>query len=74
MRIVNKKEMRDLPRGTVFADYYPNKGLELHQIEIKDDYEFGSTTLMPDDDGGIFDYDWNINEYSEDEQFIIYYF
>ena len=72
MKIVNKEEMKDFPRGTVFADYLPNAGLELHQIEIKDDYEFGATMLMPGEDGEIFDYDWSINDYQEDDFFIIF--
>jgi hypothetical protein len=72
MKIINKTEMEELPRGTVFAKYYPNMGLELHQIEIKDDYEFGATTLMPDEDGEIFDYDWNINDYNDNDKFIIF--
>lgn len=72
MKIVNKEEMKDFPRGTVFADYLPNTGLELHQIKIKDDYEFGATMLMPGEDGEIFDYDWSINDYQEDDFFIIF--
>lgn len=72
MKIVNKEEMRELPRGTVFADYHPNMGIELHQIEIKDDYEFGATMLMPGEDGEIFDYDWSINDCQEDDLFIIF--
>lgn len=72
MKIVNKEEMRNLPRGTVFANYHPTMGIELHQIEIKDDYEFGSTLLIPDENGEVFDYDWNINEYQEKDLFLIF--
>ena len=72
MKIVNKEEMKDFSRGTVFAKYLPNTGLELHRIEIKNDYEFGATMLMPGEDGEIFDYDWSINDYQEDDLFIIF--
>lgn len=72
MKIISKEEMIELPRGTVFADYYPDMGLELHQIKIKDNYEFGATTLMPDEDGEIFDYDWSIHDYDNNSKFIIF--
>lgn len=72
MRIVNKEEMRQLPRGTVFADYHPHIGISSSLLEVKDDYEFGATMLVPDEFGEPFDYDWSINEYKEDAHFLIF--
>lgn len=72
MKIITKEEMYDYPKGTVFADYYPDMGLELSQIQIKDDYEFGACSLIPSEDGEIFDWDWNLNEYRDTDKFWIF--
>lgn len=72
MKIITKEEMQSYPKGTVFADYYSNSGLELSQIQIKDDYEFGACALIPEEDGNIFDWDWNLNEYKDSDKFWIF--
>lgn len=72
MKIVSKEEMRNYPRGTVFMEYRAEQGIELGQVEVKDDYIFGATSLIPDEDGELFDYDWNLEEYKDSDRFYIF--
>lgn len=36
------------------------------------DGNFGATCVVPDPDGEVFDFDWNIKEYSNDDLFAIF--
>ena len=35
------------------------------------DGNFGATLLVPTEDGEVFDFDWNIEEYSDDDEFYV---
>ena len=70
MKIVGKKEFREYPNGTVFMEYYPCCSM---QIEIKRGHDFWAQTLLPDlNNGSEFIYDWNLNEYDENDLFIVF--
>ena len=73
MKIVFKKELKKLMEefpdgGLVFAEYKPD--ILLSDIMVTDG-DFGATDVVPYC-GEVFDWDWNIEEYSEDERFIIF--
>lgn len=70
MKIVNKNKFREYPNGTVFMEYYPCCSME---IEIKRGNYFWAQTLLPDlNNGSEFIYDWNLNEYDENDLFIVF--
>lgn len=69
MDIIKAKDFKDYPKGTIFAKYTPN--VLASDIMIKDDFVFGATTLVPID-GEVFDFDWNLNEYKDNDLFIVF--
>lgn len=81
MKILNKqdfKELIDKNPGAKFAFYEYTPCIFKSELHILDgDYKypyFGATTLSASAEEGeefIFDYDWNLNEYSNDEQFAV---
>ncbi len=73
MRILNKAQFQKLMEeypdgGIVFADYTPD--CRVSDIMVTDG-DFGATILEPMH-GEVFDFDWNILEYTDDRQFIVY--
>lgn len=71
MIIVTKKELLNLIKehpdgGIVFAEYEPDIVREL----MVTDEDFGATCVLPYH-GEVFDYDWNIAEYSNEDQFVV---
>lgn len=73
MNILTKKQMELLmdeypDGGIVFADYRPSiLASELHVT----DGDFGARTVIPFE-GEVWDYDWNIKEYGDDELFAVF--
>lgn len=72
MKIINAKEMRDMIEGhpeggIVFADYRPDVIDEL----LVTDGDFGATCVIPYH-GEVFDFDWNVMEYRDDELFMVF--
>jgi len=82
LQILNKKEFKDLliknpNKRFVFYEYDSNNGVD-YDIHITDGNlkypGFGATTLNPepyDEHEFIFNYDWNIDEYSDDDLFVV---
>lgn len=73
MKILSKNQMTELMKefpngGLVFADYKPSV---LTTELMVTDGEFGAREVIPLD-GEVFDFDWNINEYRDDEQFAVF--
>lgn len=73
MKLITKKELEDLMAqntngGIVFSDYRPH--VMASDIMVTDG-DFGATCLVPYQ-GEVFDFDWNINEYSADDQFYLF--
>lgn len=74
MKIYRKNEFKELMKqypdgGIVFADSdsFGNVIEELHVTNGS----FGATCVIPND-GEVYSYDWNINEYDEEDCFIVY--
>ena len=72
MKIINAIQMRsmmeDFPDGgIVFADYEPDV---INQLLVTDG-DFGATQVVPWH-GEVFDFDWNIVEYRDDELFMVF--
>lgn len=73
MKILTKEQMRflieDYPDGgIVFAEYTPSVlKSELHVT----DGAFGARTVIPFE-GEVWDYDWNIREYKDDDLFAVF--
>lgn len=77
MKILNKqdfKELIDKNPGAKFAFYEYTPCIFKSELHILDgDYKypyFGATTLSAEEEF-IFDYDWNLNEYANDDQFAV---
>lgn len=73
MRIINKEKMlkfmEEYPDGgIVFAEY---KSDVLCSPLMVTDGDFGATQVIPFH-AQVFDFDWNINEYRDDELFAIF--
>lgn len=73
MKILTKRQflllMEVFPNGgIVFAEYTPDI---LKSPLMVTDGDFGAREVIPVD-GEVFDFDWNINEFSEDELFAVY--
>lgn len=52
---------------------FPNDGipfLDGNSVLVTDG-DFGATCLVPTADGDVFDYDWNIEEYSDNDGFYV---
>ena len=73
MKIYTKSQMKEL------MDEYPNGGIVFAEYEphvitsslMVTDGEFGATEIIPDD-GEVFDFDWNIEEYRGNSLFAVY--
>ena len=53
---------------------FPNGGipfLDGDNSVLVTDGNFGATLLVPTEDGEVFDFDWNIEEYSDDDEFYV---
>lgn len=73
MKILSKNQMEDLMKefpdgGIVFAEYRPNV---LTSELMVTDGDFGARGVIPHD-GEVFDFDWNIGEYGDNEQFTVF--
>ena len=73
MKTVNKKEFLELMKlypngGIVFSDIrFP--GLTMGDLMVTNG-DFGATLVVPCQ-GEVYDFDWNIAEYKDDDYFII---
>ena len=73
MKILQKREfknlMEDFPEGgIVFAEYEPDV---LKSSLMVTDGDFGAREVIPRD-GEVFDFDWNIGEYRDDDSFAVF--
>lgn len=73
MNILTKKQMENLMEefpdgGIVFADYKPSV---LNSELMVTDGSFGARQVIPYE-GEVFDFDWNIREYSDDAWFAVF--
>ena len=73
MKIFKKREfeslMEDFPDGgIVFAEYEPDV---LKSSLMVTDGDFGAREIVPWN-GEVFDFDWNIGEYSNDDFFAVF--
>lgn len=73
MRVLNKAQMKTLMEefpdgGIVFAEY---RSAVLTSELMVTDGDFGARQIIPHD-GEVFDFDWNIEEFSEDELFAVH--
>lgn len=73
MKIVNKSEMIRLMEeypdgGIVFAEYEPD--VLKSQLMVTDG-EFGATEVIPYH-AEVFDFDWNIGEFMDNDLFAVY--
>lgn len=73
MQILNKqafkKIMKNYPKGgIVFAEYTPN--ILTSEIMVTDE-DFGATCVVPYN-GEVFDFDWNIEEFSDKDLFAVF--
>ena len=79
MKILNKLEFKKLlienpTQKYVFLEWVPNVNISDFHISSGDPKMpyFGATTFSADPyDDMIFDYDWSINEYTDDEMFAV---
>ena len=73
MRILTTTQMKELIKefpdgGIVFAEYVPN--ILASELMVTDG-KFGAREVVPSD-GDVFDFDWNIDEYKDEEQFAVF--
>lgn len=73
MKIFRKREfeslMEDFPNGgIVFAEYEPDI---LKSSLLVTDGDFGAREVIPHN-GEVFDFDWNIDEYRDDDSFAVF--
>ena len=73
MKILTKIQMKTLMEdfsdgGIVFAEYKP---ADLTSELMVTDGAFGARQVIPHN-GEVFDFDWNIEEFGEDELFAVY--
>lgn len=73
MKVVNKEELKLLMKefpdgGIVFAEYVPDV---LESSLMVTDGNFGATDVIPNQ-GEVILWDWNIEEYNEDDLFVIF--
>lgn len=63
-----KKLMKEFPNGGIpFLD----RGCADGNSVLVTDGDFGATCLVPTAVGEVFDFDWNIEEYSDDDEFYV---
>lgn len=72
MKILNKAQFKELMKqypdgGIVFAEYEPDVYGELHVT----DGAFGATVVIPNH-GSVYDYDWNIEEATDRDLFMVF--
>ena len=73
MKILQKWELEDLIKefpdgGIVFAEYEPDI---LKSSLMVTDGDFGAREVIPRD-GEVFDFDWNIKDYRNDDFFAVF--
>lgn len=73
MKILQKWELEDLIKefpdgGIVFAEYEPDI---IKSSLMVTDGDFGAREVIPRD-GEVFDFDWNIKEYRNDDFFAVF--
>ncbi len=73
MKILLKNQMEDLMKefpngGIVFAEYKPE--VLMSELMVTDG-DFGARVVIPHG-GEVFDFDWNIGEYGDNEQFAVF--
>lgn len=73
MKILTKKQFEVLmdaypDRGVVFAEYRPD--ILASELMVTNG-DFGATCVIPSN-GEVWDFDWNIREYKDDEQFAVF--
>ena len=63
-----KELMKEFPNGGIlFLDENCADGNSV----LVTDGDFGATFLVPTVDGDVFDFDWNIEEYRDDDEFYV---
>lgn len=75
MKIFKKREFESLMEnfpdgGIVFAEYEPDIDVLQSPLMVTDG-DFGAREVVPHD-GEVFDFDWNINEYRDDDSFAVF--
>ena len=68
MKKLTKQQFKELMKE------FPNGGipfLDGDNSVLVTDGDFGATCLVPTVDGEVFDFDWNIEEYSDDDEFYV---
>lgn len=73
MKVLSKEQMKVLMKdfpdgGIVFAEYTPDV---LKSELLVTDGDFGAREVIPHD-GEVFDFDWNIEEYEDEELFAVF--
>ena len=73
MKVLKKKELKDLmdnfpDGGIVFCEYSPYTYVSELMVT---DGDFGARLVIPVD-GEVFDFDWNIGEYRDDDMFAVF--
>lgn len=72
MKILTKAQMLKMPPGTVFCEYQPDIILsDIMVIDENFDIPFGATNVVPLH-GEVFDWDWSINDYDENDSFMVF--
>lgn len=68
MKKLTKQQFKELMKE------FPNGGipfLDGDNSVLVTDGNFGATCLVPTVDGEVFDFDWNIEEHSDDDEFYV---
>ena len=68
MTMMTKQQFKELMKE------FPNGGipfLDGDNSVLVTDGNFGATCLVPTVDGEVFDFDWNIEEHSDDDEFYV---
>lgn len=68
MTMMTKQQFKELMKE------FPNGGipfLDGDNSVLVTDGNFGATCLAPTVDGEVFDFDWNIEEHSDDDEFYV---
>lgn len=68
MKKLTKQQFKELMKE------FPNGGipfLDGDNSALVTDGNFGATCLVPTVDGEVFDFDWNIEEHSDDDEFYV---
>lgn len=68
MKKLTKQQFKELMKE------FPNGGIPFFDGDnsvLVTDGNFGATLLVPTEDGEVFDFDWNIEEYGDDDEFYV---